>query len=112
MVLKKTEGLNFAVPSFPVCKIVNILRENQDPSPPDLPFVFASNPETEEQLIVSHVYHYLRNSVQFGDRLTEINGISVDTPTEVKTLMRNVQRIYFHAMRGDARKTLKSKINL
>ena len=31
MALKKTEGLNFAVPSFPVCKIVNILRENQIP---------------------------------------------------------------------------------
>ena len=114
MALKKTEGLNFAVPSFPVCKIVNILRENQDPSPPDLPFVFASNPETEEQLIVSHVTaHYLRNSVQFGDRLTEINGISVDTPTEVKTLLRGTSGAStFTFMRGDARKTLKIKNQL
>ena len=36
MALKDTEGLNFAVPIMPICKILNLLKQRKNPSPPKL----------------------------------------------------------------------------
>lgn len=89
MALKKTEGLNFAVPSLPACKVLALLNEDRDPSPPNLPFVFGTNGDTEEHLIISDLSSAKAElELRFGDRLIKVNGVEVATPTEARTLLR------------------------
>ena len=89
MGLKDTEGLNFAVPSKPICKILSLMRNNKNPSPPKLPISFAVNEESEEYLIVSVGTHEkLPDGIKVGDRVTGVNGEAVDTPTKLKTALR------------------------
>ena len=42
LTLEDTEGLSFAVPIKPVCKILSLLMAGADPSPPELPIVLQS----------------------------------------------------------------------
>jgi len=89
MALKKSEGLNFAVPSVPACKILNLLKEEKSPSPPQLPLIFGTNQDSEEHLIVAKLLSdEARQKLRFGDRLIKVNGKDVDTPTKVRTLLR------------------------
>ena len=89
MALKKTEGLNFAVPSVPACKILTLLGQGEDPSPHDLPFIFGTNPDTEQHLIVADIASQNASlKVNYGDRLVEVNDTKVETPTEVETTLR------------------------
>lgn len=99
MALKKTEGLNFAVPSVPACKILTLLGQGEDPSPHDLPFVFGTNSDTEQHLIVANIASENASlQINYGDRLVEVNDAKVQTPTEVKTTLRGTsgtQRLKF-----------------
>ena len=91
MGLKDTEGLNFAVPAKPICKILSLLREGKDPSPPKLPMSFAVNEDTEEYLIIAPTGSgTLPAGTQLGDRIVKVGGVSVSTPTEIKTHMRGM----------------------
>lgn len=89
MALEKTEGLNFAVPSVPVCKILTLLERGQDPAPPSLPMIFGVNDDTEEHLIVSQILNpNLRHTIRLGSRVKRVNGIDVSSPTDISTLLR------------------------
>jgi len=89
MGLKDTEGLNFAVPSKPICKILSLLKDDKDPSPPKLPISFAVNEEAEEYLIVGgSTSGNLPAGFVLGDRVLKVGGVAVKTPTELKTLLR------------------------
>ena len=89
MALKKTEGLNFAVPSVPACKIISLLEQGKDPSPHMLPFGFGTNADTEHHLIIADITSENTSSeIKYGDRVIEVNGIVVETPTELKTILR------------------------
>jgi S1-C subfamily serine protease len=52
---ESVEGLSFAVPMPNVCRILALLREGRDPSPPDLPVEFAYDEGGERTLTVVHV---------------------------------------------------------
>ena len=89
MGLDDTEGLNFAVPAKPICKILSLLREGKDPSPPKLPISFAVNEAAEEYLIVGgSTSGDLPAGFVLGDRVLKVGGVAVKTPTELKTLLR------------------------
>ena len=89
MALEDTEGLNFAVPAKPICKILEIIKSGGTPLPPRLPISFAENEETEEYMIVAgNRYGELPDGVQIGDIVTAVNGTEVYSPTEVHTLLR------------------------
>ena len=103
MGLKDTEGLNFAVPSKPICKILSLLKDDEDPSPPKLPISFAVNEETEEYLIVGgSTSGDLPAGFVLGDRVLKVGGVAVKTPTELKTLLRGkTGEALFVLKRGD-----------
>lgn len=89
MALEDSEGLNFAVPLQPVCKAVELLREGKDPSPPQLPMSFASNDVLEKYLTVAgNRFGSLPDGIELGDTLVSVNEITVNTPTEVATILR------------------------
>ena len=92
MGLEDSEGLNFAVPLEPVCKAVNLLKKDKNPSPPKLPFSFAADHVRETYLTVAgNRYGELPEGVQVGDVLIKVNGVKVKTPTEVSTYLRGSQ---------------------
>lgn len=89
MALKDTEGLNFAVPVKPVCKILELMIAGQNPSPPKLPISFAVNRDTEEYLIVgAGEGNKLPEGFVLGDRVIKVGEQSVSTPTALKTYLR------------------------
>jgi len=103
MGLDDTEGLNFAVPAKPICKILSLLREGKDPSPPKLPISFAVNEAAEEYLIVGgSTSGDLPAGFVLGDRVLKVGGVAVKTPTELKTLLRGkTEEARFVLKRGD-----------
>ena len=67
------------------------MEQDKDPSPPVLPMSFAVNEDTEEYLIVAPSDGgTLPNGMKLGDRVTKVEGVSVSTPTEIKTLLRSM----------------------
>ena len=71
--LTKSEGLNFAVPIRLVCTIVDLLRENKDPSPPIIPISFATTLK-ERELVVASVKADWAQNIKTGDRILAVNG--------------------------------------
>jgi len=71
--LTKSEGLNFAVPIRLVCTIVDLLRENKDPSPPIIPISFATTLK-ERELVVASVKEDWAQNINTGDRILAVNG--------------------------------------
>ena len=89
MGLEDTEGLNFAVPAKPVCKVLELMMANENPSPPELPITFAVNEESEEYLIVgAGTKGQLPQGFVLGDRIINVDGQEVETPTTLKTNLR------------------------
>jgi serine protease Do len=54
--MHNAENLNFAVPMKYACRILELLREGKDPSPPDLPVVFFDDDNESGQLKVAAAY--------------------------------------------------------
>ena len=89
MTLEDTEGLSFAVPAKPICKIIDLMREGKNPSPPKLPISFAVNQDSEEYLIVAAGQDSkLPKGFVLGDRVVKAGEQAVDTPTALKTYLR------------------------
>ena len=89
MSLKDSEGLNFAVPMAPVCKSLELLKNNLNPSPPLLPLSFASDNVAENYLIVAgNRLGQLSEGIQIGDEVIAVNGIEISSPTELATELR------------------------
>ena len=81
MALEDTEGLNFAVPAKPICKILDIINQGGTPLPPRLPLSFAENEETEEYMIVAgNRYGELPDGIQIGDIVTQSTALRFILP--------------------------------
>ena len=51
----ENQGLNFALPSYTVCKVVDLFKNKKDPSPLNFNVIFANNKEQGKFLKVSEV---------------------------------------------------------
>lgn len=84
-----TQGLNFAVPTPPLCSILDLLKAGQNPSPPDLPLIFASNEVLDEHLIVARVLDEAWSEiVKVGDVVTTVDDTEVFTPRGLREALR------------------------
>ena len=91
MSLADSEGLNFAVPLPPVCKVISLLLDDKDPSPPKLPISFAADDVHEKYLtIAGNRYGKLPTGLMIGDEVVKVNGKEIATPTELATVLRGV----------------------
>ena len=118
----EAEGLNFALPSEHFCKIINLFKENIDPSPAKLPFIFASNTDRNLHLKVSDYISFGQNNCQggvgeetinkplkIGDEILSINQQEVKNPSDIYSLLRGPaldQSIEFLISRGGEEKTI------
>ena len=86
--LKNSKGLNFAVPSETLCKIYNLLKDKEDPSPPMLPFRFATDNQLEKYMTIGSLNSNKILDIVAGDTITHINNNFVKTPTELSNYLR------------------------
>jgi serine protease Do len=101
MALKDTEGLNFAVPIQPICKIIDLYNEGKNPQPPLLPFTFATNEYTEEHVIIAgNRFGDVPEGFKIGDRVTAVNKTKVKSPTEIFTLLRGTDGEALFTLQG------------
>ena len=118
----EAEGLNFALPSEHFCTIINLFKENIDPSPAKLPFIFASNTDRNLHLKVSDYIAFGENNCQggegqetlvrpleIGDEILAINQKEVKNPSDIYSLLRGPaldQSIEFLIKRANEEKTV------
>ena len=101
MGLKDTEGLNFAVPIQPICKIISLYNEGKNPQPPLLPFTFGTNENTEEHVIIAgNRFGDIPEGFKIGDRVTAVNKTKVKSPTEIFTLLRGTDGEALFTLQG------------
>jgi len=69
-----TEGLNFAVSIDHVCKIIELIETDQNPSPPDLPVIFVAHDLDDQKLEVARSFLEDSSLLSPGDIITGIKG--------------------------------------
>ena len=111
MGFKKSKGLNFAVPSTILCKVYKLLKEKKNPSPPILPFRFATDLQLEKYMTIGTLNNNVLKDILAGDIVTHINSTRVKTPTELSTFLRgDIDKAILKFKRG--KKKLIKKSNL
>ena len=94
---QNTENLNFAVPMKYACRILELLREGKDPSPPELPVVFFENDGDDDELKVAAAYFQGDDvPLQEGDVIQAV----VDKPGPIKNATQLID-----ALRGQTAET-------
>ncbi|MFQ6023720.1 MAG: S1C family serine protease [Acidiferrobacterales bacterium] len=89
---RSSQNTNFAVPMSHACRILDLLREGRDPSPPDLPFVFFLDLDEANRLVVAKVDDDDSSpSLREGDIIRRVEG--------VRDEMHNQGQLV-HALRG------------
>ena len=88
MALTKSKGLNFAIPGEILCKIYDLLNNNKNPSPPILPFRFATNKQLEKHMAIGTIKDNDLKDIKAGDIVTHIDDIQIKTPTELSNYLR------------------------
>ena len=107
--LQGSEGLNFAIPSIHLCKIIELFQQGKDPSPLDFKVLFASNDNLDQHLKVSTLLS--KNSeLRVGDTIVSANGEKVTNPTQLSTATRGLDAIKLNLIRDDKNISLNMKL--
>lgn len=72
--LRGSQNLNFALPMPLACRIVAMLRQGQDPTPPKLLFQFYEDPEELGELRIAHLEPGAALSLRRGDIVLGVAG--------------------------------------
>ena len=100
------QGLNFALPSYTVCKIIDLFKSKKDPSPLNFNVNFSNNKEQGKFLKVSEVLT-ADNSLKVGDEIIQIDGVKVLNPTQLTHESRGKTNITLKIMRDNKEQELK-----
>ena len=100
------QGLNFALPSYTVCKVIDLFKSKKDPSPLNFNVNFSNNKEQGKFLKVSEVLT-TDNSLKVGDEIIQIDGIKVLNPTQLTHESRGKTNITLKIMRDNKEQELK-----
>ena len=100
------QGLNFALPSYTVCKVIDLFKSKKDPSPLNFDVNFSNNKEQGKFLKVSEVLT-TDNSLKVGDEIIQIDGVKVLNPTQLTHESRGKTNITLKIMRDNKEQELK-----
>jgi S1-C subfamily serine protease len=107
--VEDNQGLNFALPSYTVCKVIDLFKNKKDPSPLNFNVIFSNNKEQGKFLKVSEVLT-VDSSLKVGDEITQIDGVKVENPTQLTHESRGKTNITLKIIRDN--KELELKLNL
>ena len=107
--VEENQGLNFALPSYSVCKIIELFKNKKDPSPLDLKVIFSNNKEQGKFLKISELLKSENNPLKVGDEIIEIDGKKVENPTQLSNETRGKTNITLKLIREN--KTIELKLS-
>ena len=102
----ENQGLNFALPSYTVCKVVDLFKNKKDPSPLNFNVIFANNKEQGKFLKVSEVLT-ADNQLKVGDEIIQIDGIKIENPTQLSHETRGKTNVTLKIIRDTKEQELK-----
>ncbi len=98
--IKKSSGIGLAVPSYLVCKILDLYKAGKSPLPMEVPIKFAKDNETDEYNRVSEL-HLNGKILEIGSSLIMVNDQPIKTPADMSYILRGFE--------GKAKFTFKNK---
>jgi S1-C subfamily serine protease len=104
--VRENEGLNFALPSYTVCKVIDLFKNKKDPSPLNFNVIFANNKEQGKFLKVSEVLTS-GNQLKVGDEIIQIDGIKIENPTQLSHETRGKTNVTLKIIRDNKEQELK-----
>ena len=104
--VEDNQGLNFALPSYTVCKVIDLFKNKKDPSPLNFNVIFSNNKEQGKFLKVSEVLN-LDNLLKVGDEVLQIDGVKVENPTQLSHESRGKTNITLKILRDNKEQELK-----
>jgi len=107
--VEDNQGLNFALPSYSVCKVIELFKNKKDPSPLDLKVIFSNNKEQGKFLKISEIIKSENNPLRVGDEIIEIDGKKVENPTQLSNETRGKTNITLKLTREN--KTIELKLS-
>ena len=106
---EENQGLNFALPSYSVCKVIELFKNKKDPSPLDLKVIFSNNKEQGKFLKISEILKSENNPLKVGDEIIEVDGKKVENPTQLSNETRGKTNITLKLIREN--KTIELKLS-
>lgn len=104
--VEDNQGLNFALPSYTVCKVLDLFKNKKDPSPLNFNVIFSNNKEQGKFLKVSEVLT-TDNQLKVGDEIIQIDGVKVENPTQLTHESRGKTNITLKILRDNKEQELK-----
>jgi S1-C subfamily serine protease len=104
--VEDNQGLNFALPSYTVCKVIDLFKNKKDPSPLNFNVIFSNNKEQGKFLKVSEVLT-ADNLLKVGDEVIQIDGVKVLNPTQLTHESRGKTNTTLKIMRDNKEQELK-----
>lgn len=98
----RSEGLGFAVPMPLACRVLDLMREGRDPSPPEMLVDFAVDDGGDRTLVVAHSRLPEDSlALQPGDEILAAQGYAVDTQAKLVNVLRgNLDDVMLQVRRG------------
>ena len=100
---KDSQNTNFALPIPYVCRVVELLKEGKNPSPPALPFEFFADPGNKPNLRVARSYAKADEPlVKVGDEVIGVAGFSgrlVNETQLINALRGNLGKVRLTVLR-------------
>jgi S1-C subfamily serine protease len=103
------EGLNFALPSYTACKVLELYKNKKDPSPLDFQVFFSNNKEQGKFLRISEVLNK-QSLLKVGDEILEVDNKKVENPTQLSNEARGKSTITLKILRDNKQQELKLQL--
>jgi S1-C subfamily serine protease len=103
------EGLNFALPSYTACKVLELYKNKKDPSPLDFQVFFSNNKEQGKFLRISEVLNK-QSLLKVGDEILEVDNKKVENPTQLSNEARGKSNITVKILRDNKQQELKLQL--
>jgi S1-C subfamily serine protease len=103
------EGLNFALPSYTACKVLELYKNKKDPSPLDFQVLFSNNKEQGKFLRISEVLNK-QSLLKVGDEILEVDNKKVENPTQLSNESRGKSNITLKILRDNKQQELKLQL--
>ena len=103
------EGLNFALPSYTACKVLELYKNKKDPSPLDFQVLFSNNKEQGKFLKVSEVLNK-QSLLKVGDEVLEVDNKKVENPTQLSNESRGKSNITLKILRDNKQQELRLQL--
>jgi len=103
------EGLNFALPSYIACKVLELYKNKKDPSPLDFQVFFSNNKEQGKFLRISEVLNK-QSLLKVGDEILEVDNKKVENPTQLSNEARGKSNITLKILRDNKQQEIKLQL--